>query len=152
MLTALARLHPVPLTRVQVATLADVSPKSGTFSDYVSAIKRAGLVVEGHGGLSLTGAGEEQLTDELGAGAPSVEELHAMWARKFKAGARRMLGVLVEAYPDGLTRDELAEAAEIARTSGTFSDYLSALKRNAVAEEREGEVFAGEALFIGSPV
>jgi len=151
MLSSLAMLHPEPLSRVQVATLSDISPKSGTFSDYLSSIKRAGLVVEEHGKVELTTAGQGEMGGELGAGAPSPAELQAMWGRKLKAGARRMLDALMEVHPDGLSREELADRSEIARSSGTFSDYLSSLKRNALAEEHSGVVYAGEALFLGAP-
>lgn len=150
MLTSLAQLHPTPLTRTQLGTLADITPGSGTFSDYINSLKRAGLVVEDNKLVSLTADGESEVAGELGSGAPSVAELQTMWSRKFKAGARRMLDELVEVYPDGLTREELGERTGITKGSGTFSDYLNSLKRNTVAEERNGEVFAGEALFIGS--
>jgi uncharacterized protein len=150
MLASLAMLHPTPLTRVQVATLSDIAPKSGTFSDYLSTLKRAGLVDEQSGKLELTDRGHEEMADQVGVGAPSPEELSAMWGRKLKAGARRMLDALMASHPDGLTRAELAEASEITAGSGTFSDYLSSLRRNALAEEHGGEVFAGEALFLGA--
>lgn len=149
MLRALALLHPEPLTRVQVGTLADITPKSGTFSDYLSTLKRGDLVLEEDGALQLTDRGVEEMAEHLGAGAPSPSELQEMWGRKLKAGARRMLDALMEIHPDGLTRAELAEASEITVGSGTFSDYLSSLRRNTLAEERGGVVYAGEALFIG---
>lgn len=149
MLDALAMLHPSPLSRSQVALLADISPKSGTFSDYLSSLKRGGFVVEEPSGLTLTTPGVEQAPNGVGAGAPSPQALAEMWGRKLKAGARRMLDALLQAHPDGLTREELAERSEISKGSGTFSDYLSSLRRNGLAEERSGVVYAGEALFLG---
>jgi hypothetical protein len=152
MLKMLARLHPEPLTRVQLGTLADITPTSGTFSDYINALKRVGYVDEERGVAFLTDAGLEEAADEVGGQVPSPEELAAMWSRKFKLGARRMLDELMRAYPDGLTRDDLAERTEITRSSGTFSDYINALKRNKVADEHGGLVYAGEALFLGARV
>jgi hypothetical protein len=52
-------------------------------------------------------------------------------------------------YPDGLTRAELGERAEISSTSGTFGDYLSALRRNGLLDETGDRIRAGEALFLG---
>lgn len=150
MVVALARLHPTPLTRVQLGTLADISPNSGTFSDYKSALVRAGLIADDGGRILLTAAGAKYAGPDLGVGAPSPRELKEMWSGKFKAGARRMLDELFDVHPRGLTRDELGERAEIARNSGTFSDYLSALRRNYVIEERDGQIYAGAALFIGA--
>lgn len=150
MLGALAQLHPEPLSRNQVATLADVSPKSGTFSDYLSALRKSGLMEDsGDGRLMLTAAGIDHAGDAVGAGAPSPDVLAAMWGAKLKAGARRMLSELMAAHPDGITREELGERAEISVSSGTFSDYLSALNRNGLLEKRSGQLYAGEALFLG---
>ena len=149
MLSALAQLHPTPLARGQVATLSDISPTSGTFSDYLSAIRSAGLIVEEGRTIALSGAGEAMVTGELGAGAPTSAELLDMWGRKLKAGARRMLGALHTAYPDWMTRADLGERSEISPTSGTFSDYLSMLRRNGLLEEEGGQIRAGSALFLG---
>jgi hypothetical protein len=152
MASALARLHPTPLTRNQVATLGDISPKSGTFTDYLASLRRAGLIADVDGGrVALTEAGVAEYGDLLGRGAPTPQELAAMWLPKFKAGARRMLEELMEVYPDGLTRDEIAERAGITRSSGTFTDYLASLRRNGLLDESEpGLVRAGPALFIGA--
>jgi hypothetical protein len=150
MLSALAQLHPTPLTRSQVATLSDISPAGGTFSDYLSAIRSNGLIAEERGTIALTAAGEALVAGELGSGAPTPDELLEMWGRKLKAGARRMLAVLHEVYPDGVTRAELAERSEVSAAGGTFSDYLSSLRRNGLIDEQSGVIRAGEALFLGS--
>jgi uncharacterized protein DUF87 len=149
MLSALAQLHPTPLTRSQIATLADVSPAGGTFSDYLSAIRSNGLILEEHGTIALTAAGQELVAGELGTGAPTPEQLLELWGRKLKAGARRMLAVLHDVYPDGVTRAELAERAEVSAAGGTFSDYLSSLRRNGLIDESGGLIRAGAALFLG---
>lgn len=151
MLSALAQLHPTPLTRSQIATLSDISPAGGTFSDYLSAIRSNGLIDEANGTIALTDVGQALVAGDLGTGAPTPEQLLEMWGRKLKAGARRMLAVLYEVYPDGVSRPELAERAEISAAGGTFSDYLSSLRRNGLLDETQpGVVRAGAALFLGS--
>jgi hypothetical protein len=144
MLSALAQLHPTPLTRSQIATLADVSPAGGTFSDYLSAIRSNGLIAEAGGTIALTDAGQALVAGELGTGAPTPEQLLEMWGRKLKAGARRMLAVLHEVYPDGVSRTELAERAEVSAAGGTFSDYLSSLRRNGLLDESTPGVIRAE--------
>ncbi len=47
----------------------------------------------------------------------------------------------------GLTRRELSGLAGIA-TGGTFSDYLSALRRRGLAEERGRRVFPGSIIYL----
>ena len=149
MLSALSQLHPTPLTRSQIATLADVSPAGGTFSDYLSAIRSNGLILEENGTIALTSAGQQLVAGELGSGAPTPQQLLDLWGRKLKAGARRMLAVLHNVYPDGVTRAELAERAEVSAAGGTFSDYLSSLRRNGLIDESGGQIRAGAALFLG---
>jgi hypothetical protein len=148
MLSALARLHPTPLTREQLATLAGVQ-RGGTYSDYLRAIAEAGLVESVGQLVSLTDAGVQAMTSELGSGAPTTAELVAMYAPKLKAGARRMLDLLIERYPDGYTRAELSEAADVQR-GGTYSDYLRSLLRVGLADDVGGVVRAGTDLFLGS--
>jgi DNA-binding transcriptional ArsR family regulator len=148
MLAALAQLHPTPLTRVQVGTLAEVQP-GGTFSSYLSALRAAGLVdLLADGRLVLTDEGQTRVAGEIGSGAPTTAELVATWRRKMKAGAGRMLDVLVVIHPDGLTRAELAERAEV-QPGGTFSSYLSSLRRNGLLDETGISLRAGDALFLG---
>ena len=147
MLRALASMFPRQLTRTQVATLAGLSPRSGTYANYLGALRGAGLVVDNNDALMLTGAGLEQAGDPP---APmSTEELVALWSSKLKAGARRMLDALVLAYPKPITRDELAQRAGIEARSGTFANYLGALRGNDLAEDVTGGIRAGDALFLG---
>jgi hypothetical protein len=80
----------------------------------------------------------------------SKKEVLDQWRRALKAGARAMLNVLVEIYPNGVTRDELAEQVGMTATGGTFQTYLGTLKRNGLAEVDGGEVYASESLFLGA--
>lgn len=146
MLSALARLHPTPLTRDQVALLAGVK-KGGTFSDYLRSLTTGELAIEDRDGVVLTPAGEDLVRGELGAGAPSTAELVALYAPKLKAGARRMLELLVERYPGRLSRTELSELAEVTK-GGTFSDYLRSLTRVGLAVEDAAGIQAGPDLFL----
>ena len=61
-------------------------------------------------------------------------EILDAWRPTFRAGARRMLDAVADAYPASLTRYELAEAVDMEPTSGTFSTYLGELRRNALIE------------------
>lgn len=147
MLEVLAAWHPAPRTRQQVAALSGISPSSGTFSDYLSVLRRSGLLEEDRGGnLRVTLAGLER-AGSVRPVSPTHEEVIATWMPKLKAGQRRMLQALLDAQPAGLSREELGERAEISTTSGTFSDYLSYLRRNGLVEERDGTIVAAEALY-----
>ncbi len=149
MLVALASLHPRPLTRSQVATLAGLSPNGGTFSSYLSSLRSGGFITETGSEITLTAAGIAQAGPQTPPA--TTAELVALWSARLKAGARKMLHALVESHPQGFSRDALGTRTDIAHTGGTFSSYLSSLRSNGLIEERGSAVFASSSLFIESP-
>ncbi len=148
MLAALQTLSPRNLSRTQIATLAGLSPRSGTFSSYLSVLRQNDLIEEGPQGTTITAAGRAYVGDLAATMPDTTEALVQLWGRSLKLGARRMLDVLVEEYPNAMSRAELAERAEISVSSGTFSSYLSALRGNALITKDRGSVAASEALFL----
>lgn len=146
MLQVLAR-H-LELTRTQLGTLAGFTPSGGTFTTYLSTLKRNGLIVEEHGQLWLTQAGLDYFGGDV-LQPQTTEEVLAIWRSALRAGERRMLDELVRAYPNCLTREDLAILTGFTESGGTFGTYLSTLRRNGLAEVRDGIVRANEALFLG---
>lgn len=145
MLTILAQWHPDPLSRDQLGILAGFAPTGGTFNDYLSTLRRAAFVAEYGEQLRIIEEGLAYI-GTVAARPESSEELIALWKSKFKAGVGRMLDALVEAYPEWLSREELGERAGFAAAGGTFSDYLSQLRRARLIEEQAGQVRAHQAL------
>ena len=149
MLAAVASLHPMPLTRAQVGTLAKVKRTGGTFSTYLGLLKQNGYLLEDDDRLTITQAG----FDALGTAPPAPatpDELRAMWRDRLKAGARRMLDELIERHPNWMSRADLADAAGIAMSGGTFSTYLGMLRTAGLIDEDSGHVRAGDVLFLGA--
>lgn len=72
-----------------------------------------------------------------------------MWRRKLSSGARGMLDALLEAYPDGLSRAELAERIEMELSGGAFRTYLSQLRTNGLIVGRD-PVRVSDDLFVGA--
>lgn len=146
MVDVVARYAPRRLTRAQLSTLAHVA-NGGTFSNYVRSILATGYVVEGPDGIELTDAGAVL----IGAteGPFTTGEIVDMYAGDLKAGARRMLDLLVEHHPDGHTRSELSELSDIAN-GGTFSNYVRSLLSRGLASESGGQVRANDTLFLGA--
>lgn len=136
-----------PLSRVQVATLAGLSSKSGTFSDYLSNLRTAGFIADHGVDVVATPAGRAAIGPT--SSPASTAELVGLWKGKLRKGARAMLDTLVAVHPKGLSRDELGRRVGMSVESGTFSDYLSNLVSNGLAEKRGREVFASGALFLG---
>lgn len=151
MLEVLARFHPGTMTRSQIATAAQVKKTGGTFAQYWSTLRTNGLIEEeggrDGGAVTITPAGFAAIGATPDLVPLTHDEIVAMWNSKLKAGARRMLEVLIDAYPSPVTRDHLGEAAGVTVGGGTFSQYLSTLRTNGLAVVNGEEVTAAEVLF-----
>lgn len=145
MLESLARMAPLRLTKAQWGTVARMKHTGGTWSTYLGEMRRAGLVDEDHAGFTLTAAGWEYV-----GGRPTPitgEELQQHYLSILRRGAARMLQAVIDAYPAGLTTDQISTAAEIAATGGTFSTYLGELRRNGLVDKR-GDLFVGTEILM----
>lgn len=140
MLESLGRMAPLHLTRAQWGTVAKIKSTSGTFSTYLGELRRAGLIEEDAAGFTLTDAGFDYLG---GRPAPmTAAELQQYYLSMLRAGAARMLTAVMQAYPGGLTREEISAAAGVTASSGTFSTYLGELRRNGLIEQRGAQFVA----------
>ena len=146
MLVILAQWHPEPKTRDELGALAGFAPTGGTFSDYLSKLRIAGYIHENGSGVEITDEGLATVGD-IPDRPNSTAELVGMWKSKFKAGVGKMLDVLTEAHPDFISREELGERSGFTASGGTFSDYLSQLRRARLIEESSGQVKAADSLF-----
>lgn len=148
MVEALGRMAPLRLTKGQWGMVARLKTTGGTWSTYLSDIRRLGFLDETGAGYTLTDAGFDYL-----GGRPepmTALELQSHYRSILRAGAAKMLDALIDAYPTALTKDELGAAADIVTTGGTFSTYLSDLIRNGLAERQGGVVVATAILMRGS--
>ena len=139
--------HPMKLGRTQLATLANIKAKGSTFSTYLSALRASGLVDDSDGFINPT-----EKAIELYGGSEiqpqSASEVRDMWRSKLKEGARRMFDLLAEAWPQKLTREELAERTGIAADGSTFSTYLSTMRANGLIVDVGRDVVMHDDLFI----
>lgn len=131
-------------TARQLATLSGLSARSGTFSDYLGRLRKAGLIESYGERLRLTDAGVHAAGGTHSP--PTPQEVRDYWIPKMVGGSRRMLLHLLQIHPGGTTREGLAEASGISVGSGTYSDYLGRLRGNDLIEERDGLIFASEEL------
>lgn len=148
MVESLGRMAPLHLTISQWGTVAKLKTTGGTWSTYLGELRRAGLVEEHPNGWTLSDAGFDYL-----GGRPdpmTAEELQAHYRTILRAGAVRMLDAIMDQYPDGLSKEELGDAAGISTAGGTFSTYLGELVRNGLAENRAGVIVATDILMRGA--
>ncbi|MBS1722690.1 MAG: DUF87 domain-containing protein [Armatimonadetes bacterium] len=144
-LATLGRYHPMKLTRPQLGTLSRFAHKGGTFMAYMGNLKRQGLVSETSGEMSLTPEGCSHVG--VSKQQPQTkQEVLDMWRSALRAGERKMLDAVLAAHPSGLSRTELGAQAGFTVSGGTFGAYLGNLRRNALVEVKDDQVFLGPAL------
>lgn len=148
MLEVLARRHPEKITQVQLATLSGMSPTSGTFTTYLSRMRQLGYLWEMSGLIGLNPPGVDAGQQWLGQ-AQSREEVLALWKKSLGGTEWKMLAFLLDhnAHDRYMYRQDLAAALSLSPTSGTFTTYLSRLRRNALIEEEGASLRASQTLW-----
>jgi hypothetical protein len=147
-LMAIASLHPTPLTRSQVSTLSGFSIKSSTFNNYLSTLRTAGYIDGGRNApYVLTKTGLDAVGGRDTVPVMTTQRLLELWLPKLPGNAKTMLRLLVECYPQGMGRNEIAEAAGHSTRSSTFANYLSALTSNKLVEKRNNLYFASDSFY-----
>jgi DNA-binding IclR family transcriptional regulator len=148
MLKAVVMFHPRPISKQQIATLAGFAMKGGTFQTYLGELKRNGwITTDGDKHIVATEAGIDNAgsVDPLPTDPDAIVE---MWAGRFRAGAARMLRAIAEAYPESMTKEDLADTTDFTVSGGTFQTYLGELRRNGLIEVTSGSVTARKELFM----
>lgn len=147
MLQQLANHNPRPLTKYQIATLAKLSFKSGTFGQYLGQLRRRNWITQSGNKYSITEGGLEQIEHIQNLPTDSQEAVQ-YWGSKFNAGASRMLTVIAQVHPNSVTKEEIAEQTGMTGTSGTFGQYIGQIKRNELITIEGKEITATPLLFL----
>ncbi len=147
MLAALYVRQSQGATKLQLGTLVGMKHTGGTFGDYLGTLRRNGFVTQ-KGSLFFYNESAEDYLDELPSIPDTTEAVVALWGSKLKAGARKILNLLVQCHPTAMSRPEIGDAVGNAYTGGTFNDYLGTLVRNGLVEKLDGEYRASEDLFL----
>lgn len=133
-----------PLSRDVLAIWSLMSPSSGTFTKYLSELKRDGFLTVDGGVVELTNGGR--------AGAPAdgltAAYLQQQWASKFKGGGKRRIFDALLQRKNGCNRAEVAVAAQLESSSGTFTKYLSEVRKTGILVERHGLMALHRALWM----
>jgi uncharacterized protein len=143
MMVALAQQQR-PTSQRRLGLLTGLSPRSGTWSTYLSELRKAGYI-EGREELSITAAGMAALGafQPLPTGSALIE----YWRQKLgDSGKRTIFNIVVEAFPEAIDQESIAGAANLSARSGTWSTYLSELRGLGLIEGRR-ELRASEELF-----
>jgi len=149
-LDALAWFESIGVTprRPPLAAVAGSSSKSSGFEKNVSTLKTAGLIDYPESGrVALTDGGREAAA--WPHTAATEEELQDAIYRMVSGPQSTLLRVLVAEYPEGLTREELADHAGVSMLSSGFEKNISTLKSfELITYPARGEVAALPVLFL----
>lgn len=141
--------YPMTFTKSQLATLSKLSPRSGTYSTYLSLLRSNGLIVQRGDQIELTDEGQDFIGG-ITLEPQTQEEIIEMWRSNLRGGARRIFDVLVESYPEPKSKDDIGFSTEMSPSSGTFGTYLSMLRSNGLVEVIGNTVKASDNLFVGA--
>lgn len=133
------------LSRDELATVVGMTPGSGGFNNYLSALKSEGLVVRDEhdsNGLAITARCHAFAAHYYDLRLSTVMDRHGS---KLVGKMRAMVNLITSSGHEGFTRDALADAVGMARGSGGFNNYVSSLKSL-------GFVVAEKGLLVVAPV
>lgn len=111
---------------------------------YIQRLREKGLIVVSGSTVSPTDEGLEALPHDYEP-LPTGEGLQAYWLAKLPEGERRVLSVLIEAYPNSIPRADIDAATGYRRSSRDA--YLQRMKAKRLWEADGSSVRASEALF-----
>jgi hypothetical protein len=137
-LAALAAVFPSGLTEAQWATAAGYKRSGGTWGTYKSRLRGAGLIEAKEGRWFATEAGAKAVGDVELPPSPGPD-LVRWWAAKLP-GTSRMAEALIQVWPQGLHRDELAARIDMSASGGSFGTYLSRLAGPGLITRDGGEI------------
>lgn len=150
-LDALAWLEAAGIDRaekVQLALLADQSPKSSGYANNLGALRSGGLIdYPGPAQVALTAAG--RAAANAPERPPTTEDLHRTLENRLDAPKWRILKVLIGYYPEAIDRGALAaESGQSANSSG-YANNLGALRSLGFIDyPAGGQVVALPVLFL----
>jgi hypothetical protein len=149
-LDALAWLESVGISgeKLRVGFLADYSPSSGNFNNLLSQLKKDGLITYPQPGIAeLTPEG--RALAQVSQVALTTVELHEKIYSKLSNPQIICLKVIIDQYPDSISREDVANATGYSSGSGNFNNILSRLKSLALIERPlQGYVRAAPLLFL----
>ena len=117
-----------PLTRTRAAFLAKISPKSSTFGIAIAALRGAGFMTSLSGGKLLEatpdGAHEAGEVPPL----PTGTQLIDYWGSRLGTGANQRVFMALARARGPMSRQAVAEAANVSLTASTFGIAIAKLR------------------------
>lgn len=139
--------------KTQLALWAGVSPKSSGYANNLGALRTVGLIdYLIPGTVSLTPQGRAMVDPSVVPDIPDDDALHDRIRSLVSPARWRLLSVLVEQYPDPISREDLAERAGVSAASSGFANNLGALRSLGLLDYPSPRlVVASDLMFLDAP-
>lgn len=149
MLKAAKMFYPKSISRTRMGAFARLSHTSGSFSTYLSSLKKQGYIIGDKDNFTITNEGYE-VAGEVDTLPSNPYELINLWCGIIgeASGAARMLKALGDHHPNEMTREELGANINMVSTSGSFGTYLSYLKSRGLVVSVGRNLRASDELFL----
>lgn len=135
------------LSRNQVAIFSGYSAKSRHVDNTLASLRTKAFIEGGGDAIRITDAGAAA----LGAyePLPTGAALRTYWQNELDKASSAFLGVICDAYPGTLTREEVAEKANYSPTSRHVDNTLAQLRTRELVTGNGKAIRASEELFDG---
>lgn len=143
-LTALAQ-QARPLTRNQVAIFTGYSATSRHVDNVLAGLRSSGYVEGGREAIQITAAGVSALGDY--ERLPTGRGLQEYWIRNLDKAASRFLNVICAAYPNTLSRAEVAIKSDYSPDSRHVDNTLAQLRSRDLIRGPRTAIRASQELF-----
>ncbi len=135
------------MKRSNLAAFVGYAATTKAFKNSLSSLNTRGLIeYDGPGTVALTGEGRPLASGSVVV--PDRQALHKAWFERLSGPEQTMLRLLIDVYPDPVTRTELAKAANYALTTKAFKNGLSHMRSlGLINYSGPGNVVATDMLF-----
>lgn len=114
-------------TRGNIGAVLGVSSETGSFKNYLGALRTSGHIdYPSDGLLELTEDG--RAIANPASGPESLDALHDIWFDRLPGTQEKVLRIVVESYPEPISRADIAERLSVSHETGSFKNYLGALR------------------------
>lgn len=145
LLTVLAQ-YPNGRTKTQLAILSGYAHNGGSYNNALANLRSRGWAEGGPDRIAITSAGSKALGSFQPL--PTGSQLRTYWFGNLDGPQAKLLRVLAEAYPSGVSKEALADATGYEARGGSFNNALARLRALELATGRGGaEIRASDILF-----
>jgi hypothetical protein len=127
-LAVLASRESQPTSRIALAILSGYSAESGSYSTALGRLRAAGFVADRPGRLLVITADGKRAAGPVPA-FPRGKALLSHWGERLGPYTETLLQIVTAAYPNELSRAELAARAGYSAASGNYSTALGRLRK-----------------------